>query len=262
MTDVSWTGSMPAIYENALGPAIFEPFGPLLATAVADTGPSAVLELAAGTGIATAHLVRGPAAVTATDLNPAMVEWGRQRVPEAHWQVADAQQLPFADGSYDTVACQFGAMFFPDRSGAYAEAARVLRPGGSIVFTVWDVVTASPFPTAMVQSLQAVLGERAPTFIERIPHGYHDPERIRRDVEAGGLRVVSIARVVGKGYAPDARTIATGFATGTPLRFALVELGEDPGTLAEPLGDEMVQRLGEGPLEADNVAWLVRAVRD
>src|SRR4051812_8579457 len=200
MTDTSWTGSMPSIYENALGPAIFEPFGPVLATAVAGTGASTVLELAAGTGIATAHLVRGPAAVTATDLNPAMVEWGRQHVPRAEWQVADAQQLPFADDSYDAVACQFGAMFFPDRSGAYAEAARVLRPGGALLLTVWDEVSASPFPTAMVQSMQAVLGEQAPTFIERVPHGYHDPDRVRHDLEAGGLRVVGIDRVVGVGH--------------------------------------------------------------
>jgi SAM-dependent methyltransferase len=262
MTDVSWTGSMPAIYQDALGPAIFEPFGPVLATAVSDTGASSVLELAAGTGIATAHLVRGPAAVTATDLNPAMVEWGRLHVPEAEWQVADAQRLPFSDGSYDAVACQFGAMFFRDRIGAYAEAARVLRPGRNMFFTVWDEVNASPFPTAMVQSLQAVLGDDAPTFIQRVPHGYHDPDQIRRDVEAGGLQVLSIDRVVGIGHAPDARAVATGFAKGTPLRFALVELGGDLDELARRLGDEMVQRLGEGPVEADNVAWLVRGVRD
>lgn len=261
MTDVSWTGSMPAIYQDLLGPAIFEPFGPVLATAVAGTGPSTVLELAAGTGIATAHLVRGQAPVTATDLNPAMVEWGRRHVPEAQWQVADAQQLPFDDASYDAVACQFGAMFFPDRSGAYAEAARVLRPGGALLFTVWDVVTASPFPAAMVASLHAVLGERAPRFIERVPHGYHDPDEIALDIGKGGLEVVSIERIVRKGHAPDARRVATGFATGTPLRFALVELDEDLDELTGRLGDEMVSRLGDGPLEADNVAWLVRAVR-
>src|SRR4051812_49953503 len=96
MTDTSWTGSMPSIYENALGPAIFEPFGPVLATAVAGTGASTVLELAAGTGIATAHLVRGPAAVTATDLNPALVERGPQHVPRADWEGGRAPALPVA----------------------------------------------------------------------------------------------------------------------------------------------------------------------
>ena len=50
----------------------------------------------------------------------------------------DAQKLPFADGSFDVVVCQFGAMFFPDNVGAYAEARRVLRRGGTLLFNVWD----------------------------------------------------------------------------------------------------------------------------
>ena len=54
------------------------------------------------------------------------------------WRQADALQLPFADASFDAVACQFGAMFFPDRVAGYREARRVLRPGGRFVFNVWD----------------------------------------------------------------------------------------------------------------------------
>jgi ubiquinone/menaquinone biosynthesis C-methylase UbiE len=44
--------------------------------------------------------------------------------------------LPFPDGTFDLVVCQFGAMFFPNRAQAYAEARRVLRPGGAFIFNV------------------------------------------------------------------------------------------------------------------------------
>ncbi len=47
-------------------------------------------------------------------------------------------QLPFPDGAFDAVVCQFGVMFFPDKARAFAEARRVLKPGGVFVFNVWD----------------------------------------------------------------------------------------------------------------------------
>jgi ubiquinone/menaquinone biosynthesis C-methylase UbiE len=50
-------------------------------------------------------------------------------------------QLPSQDGTFDAVVCQFGVMFFPEKSEAFAEARRVLRPGGVFVFNVWDQVT-------------------------------------------------------------------------------------------------------------------------
>lgn len=75
------------------------------------------------------------------------------------------------------IVCQFGAMFFPDKPAAYAEAARVLAPGGTLLLTVWDTVETSDFPAALVASLAAVLPENPPDFVARVPHGYADPDR-------------------------------------------------------------------------------------
>jgi SAM-dependent methyltransferase len=260
--DASWTDSMPRIYDATLGPTFFEPFGPLLAAAVAETHPLRVLELAAGTGIATAHLVRAlPAgAVTATDLNPAMAEWGRSKVPDADWRVADAQHLTFADESFDAVACQFGVMFFPDKPAAFAEAARVLRPGGAFITLIWDVVETSPMTLAFVESLQTLLGSTTPTFLVRTPHGYTDPDVIAADLRAGGLEPTSINALTLTGGAPDAATIARGLAQGTPTRSEILEHGS-LDALTERLAQEMTRRLGEGPVTADLGAFLVRAVR-
>lgn len=261
-SDASWIDSMPGMYQSALGPALFDPYGLLLATTVAALAPTHVLELAAGTGAATTQLVRAlpDASILATDLNPAMVEWGRQHVPGADWQVADAQDLSFDDGSYDAVVCQFGVMFFPDRPAAFAETARVLAPDGRFVFTTWDIVSSSRFPYAMVESLAAVLGSDAPSFLVRVPHGYHDPDQVRSDLAAGGLVTEALERVVLRGRAADARTLARGFALGTPLRFALEELGP-LDELVDRLGAEMTARLGEGSLEGDLTAWLAQARR-
>ena len=61
------------------------------------------------------------------------------------WRQADALALPFEDQSFDVVACQFGAMFFPDKVQGYREARRVLKPGGRFLFNVWDEISENEF---------------------------------------------------------------------------------------------------------------------
>lgn len=254
---------MPETYDRCLGPALFAPFAAELAGRVTALAPQRVLELAAGTGIATAALVRAlpTADIIATDLNPAMVSWGSARVPGASWLRADAQSLEFPDGSFELVVCQFGVMFFPDKVAAFAEAARVLVSGERMIFTVWDVVAASPFAAALVDSVTAVLPSNPPGFVVRVPHGYADPDQVRRDVEAGGLRVDAIDRLVLPGKAPSAHVLAEGFCLGTPLRFALDRRGP-LDELTRSVGDEMTARLGDGAVAGSLAAYVVTARRD
>ncbi len=259
-SDASWVADMPSVYDRGLGPALFEPFAPALAGLVAAGRPARVLELAAGSGILTAALVAAlPAAqLTATDLNPAMVGYASSRVSGPSWAQADAQQLAYADGSFDAVVSQFGVMFFPDKPAAFAETARVLTPEGRTIFAVWDVVEATRLSAAMVESLAAVFPVDTPSFIARVPHGYHDQQRIRDDLTAGGLVTESIERVVKRGTAADARLLTQGFCLGSPLLFELQERGELT-ELTAALVREMTQRLGEGPLEGDATALFVNA---
>jgi len=122
--DAAWLDSMPETYDRCLRSAVFGPYAEHVAALLGELGPATLLELAAGTGILTAELVRvlPNAAITATDLNSAMVTHGASRVPGAAWQVADAQQLPFDAASFDALVCQFGVMFFPDKPAAFAES--------------------------------------------------------------------------------------------------------------------------------------------
>ena len=253
---------MPEVYDRCLGPALFVPCAQRLAGIVAAHAPQSVLELAAGSGILTAELVSAlpTAQITATDLNRDMVSWGAHRVSGPTWLPADAQSLQFPNGSFDMVVCQFGAMFFPDKAKAFAQAARVLRPGGVFIFSVWDTVDTSPFPAALVSGLAAVFPDDPPDFVARIPHGYHNPEQIRVDVGAGGLVLQNIERFVLRGIAASARTLAEGFCCGTPLRFALQERG-DVEHIIGAVAEQMTARLGAGPVEGDLAGFVVSARR-
>lgn len=253
---------MPDVYDRCLGPALFAPFAPRLAQAVSHSSPRHVLELAAGTGIATRALVAAlpSAEITATDLNPAMVAWSAAHVPGASWAQADAQALPMADAAFDVVACQFGAMFFPDKPSAFAQVARVLRPNGTLVLLVWDAVERSPLTAALIHSLNALFPDDPPDFVARIPHGYHNEERISTDLREGGFTDILIEPVTLRGESPAADVLAEGFCMGTPLRFALEPRG-DLRRLTHAVAADMRRELGEGRIAGDLGALLITARR-
>src|SRR6266851_4775897 len=147
--DTVFAGSIPQFYDQKLGALLFAPYAADMAMRVRSLSSGRLLETAAGTGIVTRQLATHlppDVEIVATDLNQPMLDYaaaqpGLQRVK---WQQADALALPFPDASFDAVVCQFGVMFFPDRTKAYREARRVLRPGGHLVFNVWDRIEASP----------------------------------------------------------------------------------------------------------------------
>jgi SAM-dependent methyltransferase len=260
--DTSWLESMPEVYDRCLGLAVFAPYAADLSLRAAAVSPARVLELAAGTGIVTAGLVAAlpDAEITATDLNPPMVRYASDHVPGPTWQVADAQDLPYAEDSFDLVVCQFGVMFLPDRIGAYRGIRRVLAPGGSFLFNVWDTLETHRVEAAVIDVLAELLPEDPPDFLRRTPHGYADPTRIRADVQAAGLTVAEMDRVELSGRAPSAALLAEGYCLGTPLRFELQERG-DLADLVPRVSSALTPRLGEGPVDAAMSAYVVRAYK-
>jgi SAM-dependent methyltransferase len=258
-SDRSWQQGMPEAYDAGLGPAKFTPYARALAERVAAMRPATVLELAAGTGLLTRELVAllPSASITATDLNPPMVDYGSQQVPEATWSQANAQDLPFEDASFDVVACAFGVMFF-DRALALPEMLRVLRPGGAAVFSVWDAVEALPLTADLYEELCRLHPDDPPDFFVRVPYGYHDESVIRAEVLAGGFSDVVVERVPLTTTAPSAAAIVDGYCYGTPLRFALADRG-DLDVSAAHLRAAMAERYGDGPVPLVMSALLVSA---
>jgi SAM-dependent methyltransferase len=243
----SWSDSMPLVYEELLVPTVFQPFALRLAERVALLRPQRVLELAAGTGVLTRELVRllPSATVVAPDLNDAMVRFGSARLPEVEWRTADAMALPFDDASFDVVVCQFGVMFFPDRIAAYEGIRRVIAPDGAFLFNAWAEVERHAFEDALVRALHRVLPDDPPTFMQEVPHGYHDPGVIERDVRAAGFTQVDLQTVEVTGQARTVADLGRGYCHGTPLRSQLVERG-DLADLERLVVAEMQSILGTG----------------
>ena len=250
--------TMPAAYDRWLVPAIFRPFALDLARRAAAHTPGQVLELAAGTGVLTRELLAVAGSVTATDLNDAMVDLGRDRVPGARWRQADALRLPFEDGRFDLVACQFGVMFLPDKPAVFAEARRVLAPGGTVLVNTWAALDTHGFQAALVAALGRVFPDDPPTFMAAVPHGYPDPEVLVADVRAGGLRCVAVESVTLDGHAASAADLAAGYCAGTPLRTEIAARG-DLAAMTAAVAREMTARLGEGPVSATMTAHVVEA---
>lgn len=130
-----WQRNAPD-YEAIDLPATRQAFGPLL-DSLGDLNGRDVLEVAFGTGHLAAEALARGANVVGIDVAPAMVALARQRVPGASFHEGDAEALPFKDDQFDAVICCFGLLHFAEPARALREAARVLKPGGVLSFTVW-----------------------------------------------------------------------------------------------------------------------------
>jgi ubiquinone/menaquinone biosynthesis C-methylase UbiE len=262
--DTAFSGSVAQFYERYMVPLIFEPYAVDLARRVAQAAPGRVLELAAGTGVVTRQLaVMLPASsgIVATDLNPAMIEEAARigTVRPVEWRQADAMKLPFGDAEFDAVACQFGVMFFPDRPHAYAEARRVLRPGGLFAFNAWGAIAENEFADAVTDALATVFPQDPPRFMARTPHGYHDAARIAQDLAAAGfIRTPAIETVAFTSRAVSPHVAALAYCQGTPLRGEIE--ARDPSGLeraTQAAEAELARRFGPGPIEGRIEALVV-----
>jgi ubiquinone/menaquinone biosynthesis C-methylase UbiE len=223
-TDKVFGGSVPENYDRHMVPLIFEPYAADIAQRVAALSPGAVLEIAAGSGVVTRALapkLRGDATYVVSDLNQPMLDYAASRQPadgRITWRQADALALPFGDGAFDVVCCQFGAMFFPDGARGYREARRVLKGGGHFLFSVWDRIEENIFADDVTKALAAIFPDDPPRFMARTPHGYHDTALIRSDLEEAGFSRVAIETRAEQSRAPSARIVAVAYCQGTPLR--------------------------------------------
>ncbi|PWC34768.1 SAM-dependent methyltransferase [Azospirillum sp. TSO35-2] len=262
--DKVFAGSIPALYDRYLGPFIFEPYACDLAERLAGFR-GRLLETAAGTGIVTRALARTlPAgvAITATDLNQPMLDHAAQALdaPQVTWRQANALSLPFGNASFDAVVCQFGAMFFPDKPAGFAEARRVLSPGGRFLFSVWDRIEENDIPAVVSDTVAAAFPDDPPSFLARTPHGYCDKERIRHDLRTAGFSRITIDTVALRSRAASAADPAIGFCTGTPLRHEIE--ARDAGRLDEVTdraAQAVARRFGDGPIDGKIQAHVITA---
>jgi len=262
--DNVFAGSVPKLYESHLVPLIFEQYAADLAERIKARKVTRLLEIAAGTGVVTRTLSAAldpSASYVATDLNQAMLEEAARigTARPVEWRQADAMALPFRDGEFDAVVCQFGAMFFPDKSTAYAEARRVLRPGGTFIFSTWDRILENEFADVVTTAMASLFPNDPPRFLARTPHGYYDLPTIEQEVAAAGFRKPpQIVTLAARSRAESARVVAIAYCQGTPLRNEIE--ARDASRLSEATDvaeAALVRQFGAGTVDAKIQAHVI-----
>lgn len=258
-----FVGSIPELYDEHLGPLLFRHYAEDLAARI-DAEARRVLETACGTGICTESLRRGlpQSDIVATDLNEPMLGFARSRrgsLEGVRFEVADACNLPFEDASFDAVVCQFGVMFFPDKSRAMRDARRVSRPGAQLVFNVWQSVARNPFARIAHETIATFFDGDPPTFLQT-PFGFHEVDPIVALLEDAGFGEVRIEVVPAVVERPSARSVATGLVEGNP---GIAEIRErasaPPHEVVEAVAEAIRTELGDDPVRCPMEALVFSA---
>ena len=264
--ELRFTGSVPGQYDRLMVPLLFRPYAEELARRACSFQPRIILETAAGTGAVTQalHDALPEAQIVATDLNQPMLDVAAERIQSdrLRFTQADAQELPFENGAFDLVVCQFGAMFFPDRVRGHAEAHRVLKDGGHYLLAIWDRIERNELSNASQQALIDYFPDDPPLFMREGPFGYADPLRIETDLHDAGFDTVDIETIELRSRSPSAHDAANALCYGTPI---CVEVADrEPGSL-ERVFEKVKQALlpfeGDEGVDAPMAAHIVTATR-
>ena len=190
------------------------------------------LDVACGSGESTALLGErlAPGPVLGVDFAPEMVATAEERFggEHLHFAVDDAEHLAQPDDRYDVVISSFGLMYTYDARGAMREMARVLRPGGRLMLTVWGRARDVWWSPAidMVESRAAYFSGVCPMMFF-----YGLPGVLARTVEEAGLSVLDEQ------------------VTREPMRFSDVGQAVDAATIGGPLNGLFANRLDDAARE-------------
>lgn len=249
-----FSGEAAKSYDQYLGPFLFEPSALILSALVPANYKGQVLELAAGTGRLTSHLVRrlqDPAQLTVTDLNADMLAIAQKKLSHdgLRFQTEDMQELSFADASFDLVICQYGVMFPPDKALAFREMYRVLKPGGQLIFTTWESTTEMPFFHLLFDETLLPFFKTPDKMKYVVPFHMHHPQDLVALMDQAGFQQTTVEKVDIQGTSPSPADLVQGFIYKHQLGQEIRE--QDPDAvdrIALLLEEEIGQRFGKGPV--------------
>jgi ubiquinone/menaquinone biosynthesis C-methylase UbiE len=180
------TGTAAEVYDAFFVPALFAAWAPRTCDAAGIAAGRRALDVACGTGVVAREAARRGAEVAGLDRNAGMLAVARRLEPGIEWREGMAEKIPFDDGRFDAVTCQFGLMFFEDRAQALGEMMRVLRPGGRLVATVWDSLERTPGYRAMAALLQRLFGDETAALLHA-PFVLGEAAELRELLESAGI---------------------------------------------------------------------------
>jgi SAM-dependent methyltransferase len=201
-------------YDTYFKQLVAQTIDPLLDAALVGTG-CRLLDLCCGPGYVADQARRRGAAPIGLDFSSEMIAIARRRYPELEFQVGHAESLPFPDGSFDAVVMNFGMHHLGRPERAAAEAARVLRPGGRLAFTVW----AAPGESIGHRIILSAI-ETYGTLDLPLPEGpsmfrFSDPDECRRLFAGAGF--------------PDGAARTLDLSWEIPLSCGLINAGREGG---------------------------------
>ncbi|MGH2564731.1 MAG: class I SAM-dependent methyltransferase [Ginsengibacter sp.] len=264
-TSIAFNGSIPENYDKYLGGFIFEPYALDLLSRIDITKDKNVLELACGTGRLTRHLVDylpGDAVVTATDINPAMLRVGQEKILSFNifWDTVDISNIPYEEEQFDLVICQFGLMFVPDKLKAITGIQRVLKKGGRLLFSVWGDIDENDLWKIGHSVIQRYLN--LPVNGEIGPFSMTDEKATLALLQQGGFRYCDVDPVKITAVSPTAADAAKGFVLGLPFYTAI--MNNDPlrlNQIQDSLSEALANELGDRPLRSRLRAWIFEGVK-
>lgn len=266
MADVRATfgGSMPGYYDGIMAAGQFDTFAQDLVDRVSAKPAGGVLELACGTGVATRRLrerLHKDARLVASDLSEAMLGFAQRKLaalPGIEWRRADAGALPFGDGEFGALVCAFGVMFVPDKKRLFAELRRVLKPGGELVFNVWDGIDANPHSRATNEVFMSLFpGDPEMRF--DLPFAFNDQPLLRSLLAGAGFAAVRIEPVTREVRFRSARELAIGQLRGTPRGTLLEKRGLDIEAIIEKCAAALARVGGAEPYRGSARALAIEA---
>lgn len=259
-------GSIPENYDRYLGPMFFEPYASSIAEWIEPEKVEIALELACGTGRVTAHLrrnLRAQARLIASDISEDMLAVARKRVGDVdvEWRIINAMDLPFADKTVDLIVCFFGYMFVPDRSKAFAEAFRILRPDGSLIIATWDSLEQNKASQIFRSAVKKYFGDPLPETYA-LPFSMSDPALIRKHLMDAGFDKVDVALVARMAKANSAAAAAEGLLKGGALYHEITK--RNPAWVEEIRGiveASLAEKYGNAPMQAPMKAIIARGIK-
>ena len=251
-----FSGSIPEHYDEHLGPFFFDYYAAEMGRRVSALAGGRVLETASGTAISTEGLratLPESVGIVATDLNQAMVDYAegkRGHLVNVEYRQADALALPFADGEFGAVICQFGIMFFPDKAAGMREAARVLKPDGQFLFSVWDSFEVNTIAGLVHDTVGSFFESDPPQFM-RAPFATYEIDPVKEMLAEAGFTHIAAEVVPTTVECPSAHHLAIGMVKGNPTIHELDERGTaDPETVIEAVAGAFREAFGDAPLRA------------
>jgi len=201
---------MAQSYHDFFSPITLHAIAPML-KAVRLARGQRLLDVASGPGALAAAAAQAGARAVGTDLSPKMVELAARTYPDVEFRVAEVEHLPFADGAFDAVACNFGIGHFPNPEASVAECMRVLKCGGHMALAWWEAPDKQRVQGLFREAI-AEIGAKPPP---DVPVGnsmlrFTDAGELRKLLEDTGLTGVVLEGITITHVVPDIETLWCG----------------------------------------------------